>query len=195
MKLVYVAGPYRGKNAWEIEENIHAARRVGARIASLGYMPVIPHANTAHFDGLQSDEFWLEGTLDLMRRCDMVVMVEGWEKSTGARGEYEEALRIGLPVYESWIELKGSASKRELAVDECTAGERMFEAMRNVWVSRKELVNIAGGNRKVSLEALARLMKGGLLQLVSGQYTLSEAGKVATPSAIAAALGSVGARS
>ena len=31
--------------------------------------------------------------------CDAVVMVDDWGRSTGAKGEREEALRRGLPVF------------------------------------------------------------------------------------------------
>lgn len=33
MKTVYVAGKYRGANAWEIEQNIRAAEEAGLEIA------------------------------------------------------------------------------------------------------------------------------------------------------------------
>lgn len=77
----------------------------------------------------------------------------------------------------------------EMVVDERMAGERMIEAMRGKWLPRKELIEIAGGKRGPALEALARLTKAGLLQLVAGQYTLSEAGNAAEPMAVAEALG------
>ena len=96
-RLVYIAGPYRGRDSWEVERNIFRARELGAEAASRGFMPVIPHANTAHFAG--ADEFWLEGTLELMRRCDEVWVLPDWTRSSGTRGEVAEALRLGLPVY------------------------------------------------------------------------------------------------
>lgn len=113
MRLVYIAGPYRAATAWGVECNIQAARKVGADVVLLGAYAVIPHSNTAHFDGLASDEFWLEGTLELMRRCDAVLMVPGWEASTGARGERAEAERLGPPVFtepsalKAWLETNG----------------------------------------------------------------------------------------
>jgi nucleoside 2-deoxyribosyltransferase len=105
--IVYVAGPYRAQTAWEIECNIHDARNVGAEVAKAGCMPLIPHANTAHFDGLQPDAFWLEGTLELLRRCDAVVLVEGWEKSSGTRAEMAEAHKQNLPVFLCVDDLRG----------------------------------------------------------------------------------------
>ncbi|HVZ89589.1 MAG TPA: DUF1937 family protein [Polyangia bacterium] len=106
MRVVYVAGRYRAENAWLVAENIRAAERVGYEVASLGLMPLIPHANTAHFDGTMSPEFWLEGTMELLRRCDAIVMVPGWEQSQGAVAERAEAFRLGKQVFDSIDEMR-----------------------------------------------------------------------------------------
>jgi len=107
MKLIYVCGPYRAKSAWECEQNVRRAEGVARRLAEAGYMPVCPHANTRpYFEGIQPDEFWLEGTLELMRRCDGIALVEGWQRSEGASAEYQEALRLGkelLPLSYGWV--------------------------------------------------------------------------------------------
>lgn len=100
MKVIYIAGPFRAPTQWEIAENIRAAERVGMAVIKAGAMPLIPHANTQHSHGSASDQFFLDGTLELMRRCDAVVMVPGWEKSQGSCGEKKEAERLGLPVLE-----------------------------------------------------------------------------------------------
>lgn len=99
MKLVYIAGPFRAATAWGVAENVRAAERVGLEVARVGYMPVIPHANTAHFHGEGDDDFWIEGTPELLRRCDAVVLVPGWERSSGTRAEITEARLRNIPVY------------------------------------------------------------------------------------------------
>ena len=97
MKLVYVAGPYRGPSTWQIDRNISAAREWGMLVAMCGAYPVIPHSNTAHFDGTLDDRFWLEGTLELLSRCDGSIFIPGWIRSTGSRGEWTLAERMGIP--------------------------------------------------------------------------------------------------
>lgn len=112
--LVYVAGPFSAPDRAGVEKNIEDAVRVGIEIARLGVMPVIPHANTADpwFARVQPYEFWCTGTLELMRRCDAVVMVKGWKRSRGARAEYEEAIARGMPVFftlqelQAWLDTK-----------------------------------------------------------------------------------------
>jgi hypothetical protein len=99
MKVVYIAGPFRGSNAWEVEKNIREAEEFGFRVAQLRAMPLIPHANTRFFDGTLTGEFWLEGTIELMRRCDAILLLPTWEQSEGARAERKEAERLGLQVF------------------------------------------------------------------------------------------------
>ncbi len=100
MKVVYVAGPFRGPTAWAIESNIRRAEEVGLEVARLGAMPIIPHSNTRYFHGEGEDQFWLDGTMELLRRCDAIVLCPGWERSSGSRGEKAEAERLGFPAFE-----------------------------------------------------------------------------------------------
>lgn len=91
MKHVYVAGPYRGPNRWVVHQNIQLAEALGMQVACLGAVPVIPHTMYSAFDGTITNEFWLEATLELLRRCDALLLVPGWERSVGAKGEKIEA--------------------------------------------------------------------------------------------------------
>ena len=101
-KLIYVAGRYRGKSPEAVQLNVQASRQVGVVCAERGWMPVTPCVMTAGFENLtdNDDEFWLESTLELMLRCDAVVMAPGWLKSEGATNEYNEAKLAGIAVYE-----------------------------------------------------------------------------------------------
>lgn len=100
MKLAYIAGPFRAANAWQRAQNIREAEQVGMDVAEhLGVQPVIPHSNTGNFDGTLDDAFWLEGTKEMIRRCDMVVCTERWHASTGAKDEVKEAHRLNIPAY------------------------------------------------------------------------------------------------
>ncbi len=100
MKLVYIVGPYRAPTTWGIECNIHKARVTAAemvqQLSSLWIFPIT----------LASDEYYLEGTLELLRRCDAVFLLPDWEKSSGSYGEKEEAERLGIPIFYRIEELK-----------------------------------------------------------------------------------------
>src|ERR1044071_8445285 len=97
MIVIYVAGPFRAKNQWGIAENIRKAERYGVMVAEAGAIPLIPHANTAHFHGLQTDEFWLAGTLSLLERCDGAIFIPGWQLSSGSKGEWAWCDEVWLP--------------------------------------------------------------------------------------------------
>jgi len=102
MRLMYVAGAYTGKTPEEVDLNIQAAAKVGQVVVRKGWYPIIPHMNTAGFDRTASEvtyDFWIEGTLEVMRRCDAVIMCPGWELSDGAVGELEIANQLKMPVY------------------------------------------------------------------------------------------------
>ena len=101
MKVVYIAGKFRGPTAWDIAENVRAAERAGLEVAKLGAMPLIPHANTAHFHGQCTDEFWIEGTLELLERSDAIWVFnrEHYTSSEGTQGEVRRARIIGRHVF------------------------------------------------------------------------------------------------
>ncbi|MBI9081620.1 MAG: DUF1937 family protein [Pseudodesulfovibrio sp.] len=95
----YIAGPYRAETPWQTMENIRRARLKALELCRMGYYPFCPHANTALFDGEMSDEFWLEMAMEHLRRCDFVVLVDGWIRSSGTWAEIHEAFRLGKQVY------------------------------------------------------------------------------------------------
>mgnify|MGYP003642649063 CR=1 FL=1 len=102
--VVYVAGPYRGETREAVEINISVAKAVGLLCARKGWTPLIPHCNTAGFELLTSeldDQFWLDATMKLMRRCDAVVLIPGWERSSGTLAEIAEAKRLGIKIHYS----------------------------------------------------------------------------------------------
>ena len=111
MKLCYIAGPYNAPTHWGIEENIQRARRAGAEVVRCGAFPVVPHQNTAHYGGLADERFFYEGTMLLLEACQGILLLDGWERSKGARGEYERATELDLPSFteQQFVELAGWA--------------------------------------------------------------------------------------
>jgi len=99
MKVVYIAGPFRGRDENEVHSNILEARAVGFRVARHGGVPLIPHTMYEGFDGKLTDEFWLDATMRLLGRCDAVVLCNCWWYSNGALAEIEAARALGLPVF------------------------------------------------------------------------------------------------
>lgn len=122
MKLIYIAGPYR---QWQDDEgtvstiahNIMDAREVAAnlvrRLQGKGFFPVTPHLNTAHFERLTGldvveDAYWLDGTAELLKRCDGVLLTrpDAGKVSSGTANEILLALKMEKPVYRTLDELE-----------------------------------------------------------------------------------------
>lgn len=101
MKVAYVAGKYRSPTVRGVVENIQAAEAVALDLWQMGYAAICPHKNSALFDGAAPDEVWLDGYLEILRRCDLVVLVPGWEQSDGTWAEIREAFSLGIPVFHS----------------------------------------------------------------------------------------------
>jgi len=116
MKVVYVAGPFRGNTPWDVECNVRRAEALALNVARVGAMPLTPHCNTRFFDGQLDDAFWLEGTMELLRRCDAVVLAPYWQLSEGTKGEIAEAEALNLPVFEELEALVAWLNERPTCV-------------------------------------------------------------------------------
>lgn len=107
MRLLYLAGPYSAPTPEGVAANVAAAVAEAKKIATRfpGIFPVVPHTFSGGGDWGQSYEFWLAGTMEVMRRCDAVLMLSGWGHSKGAQEELREAERLGKPVLLDWNDL------------------------------------------------------------------------------------------
>ena len=100
MPHVYVAGPYSSYPIYGMRNAILAADEV----LDLGMFPHVPH-----FTGLwdmvapKPYEDWLELDLEMLRVCDVVLRIPG--ESSGADGEIEHAVELGIPIVYSIDEL------------------------------------------------------------------------------------------
>lgn len=115
-RLVYLAGPYRpytdeSGERHGIARNVREAADYGIELWRRGFVAIIPHTMT-YFPKHQrqdggisgvSPEVFLAGELELLARCDCLVLMPNWRISKGATAEREFALVRGIPVYE-WDE-------------------------------------------------------------------------------------------
>lgn len=100
MKVIYVCGPFRGANSWEMECNIRRAETLALQVWQAGAACICPHANTRFYQNAAPDSIWLDGDLEILRRCDAVVATSNWEQSQGARVEVAMAHNtLDIPVF------------------------------------------------------------------------------------------------
>lgn len=97
--VVYVAGAYSAtSDNPSIQHNINRAREVSFKYWQLGYTVICPHSNTWHMDAAASYDAFVEGTLELLKRCDAIILLKGWELSSGSIGEYKYAKANNIPI-------------------------------------------------------------------------------------------------
>jgi hypothetical protein len=105
MRIVYIAGRYSGNTLAEVERNIDEARKVALMLAQRRIPFLCTILQTAHFDSLLGGgdpgyEYWIDVSLDVVKRCDAVFLVPAWQQSNGARREVQFAREHGMPVFE-----------------------------------------------------------------------------------------------
>lgn len=93
MKKIYISGPISGLPLETVYNNFTNAE---VRLLEQGYEVVNPINN-----GLPTNATWEEhmrADLRLLLDCDAIYMLEGWEKSRGARIEYALAVDLKMDV-------------------------------------------------------------------------------------------------
>jgi hypothetical protein len=112
MKVAYIAGPYRGRSQIKIinwlqrQANIRRAAKVAKWAWREGYAVVCPHKNSGNFDGLNTDLVFLNGDVEILQRCDVMILAPGWERSEGTKGEIQVAFNTGIRICEVVIRNK-----------------------------------------------------------------------------------------
>jgi len=111
--LFYVSGPYTGRSCSTIGipfvhevmvwvrtvRNIVRARRVAIKIWKLGGTAICPHLNTALFNEEKVNYHdYLDGDINIMLRCDVLVLMEKWEESFGTAYEVGQANIHGMTI-------------------------------------------------------------------------------------------------
>lgn len=98
MELAYISGPYRDPSIHGIVRNIRRAEEAATKYRKLKYAVFCPHMNSALMDGTMPDDYWMHEDLEILCRCDAIVMLSDWELSEGARIEHQKANEWGLTV-------------------------------------------------------------------------------------------------
>jgi len=101
--FVYLAGPITARNGYTIEDNKIIAEQVLYQCLKIGipcFMPpIIPHSEVDYETCLQYDNA-------VIRRCTHMLMLPRWDESPGALKERALAIELGIPIIDSFEELK-----------------------------------------------------------------------------------------
>ncbi len=98
--IAYISGAYSADTKEGVEQNIRESERVAKELWSARITALSPHMNTAHFqiEGVTYDDY-IKGDLEMLARCDAVVMLPNWFSSPGAMAEKVFAKNLGMPIY------------------------------------------------------------------------------------------------
>lgn len=100
--VVYIAGPYTGRDYIAVDENIANARRAMAQLVRLGYYVYCPHTHSAHFEVITPEvpiDFWYDFDLHWLQHCDALLRLSG--PSRGADAEVALMRKLGRPVFDT----------------------------------------------------------------------------------------------
>ena len=99
MRLIYIAGKLNG-NACEYIQNVHNMVRYGDLIRNLGCAVALPCNDVIHglIMGRHEYEDYFNNNIEILKRCDAIAVVEGWEESEGTQKEVDCAIDACIPV-------------------------------------------------------------------------------------------------
>jgi len=103
LRIIYIAGAYSAPTLAEVTRHVDQTRKMALELAERRIPFLSTVLQTAHFElllGRQDPEHWIAVSLEILRRCDAIFLVPGWQKSKGAKLERETALARGMPVFE-----------------------------------------------------------------------------------------------
>jgi hypothetical protein len=101
MNVVFVSGPISDGETlgWFARtRNLWRAWKATRWLLQKGYAVHCPHLSTAFMQGVVPYEKFLEGDIEILRRCDFAFMLRGWANSKGARQERLAATLHGIPI-------------------------------------------------------------------------------------------------
>jgi hypothetical protein len=103
MEISYISGPISADTAEAVEANVHVAAAVAAKLVELGYAVICPHTNSFLVNQLVTKdiawEFWIRSDLEMLKHCDLLITVPGWQLSKGACIEVRTARALNIPIY------------------------------------------------------------------------------------------------
>ena len=112
-KRIYVAGAYSAPNVISVLDNMRRGMRAGLEVLLAGYAPFVPwfdyHFQLQLRDGEELTlEKYYNYSMAWLETSDAILVLPNWEESKGTQAEIKRAKELGIPVFFSLEELKGS---------------------------------------------------------------------------------------
>jgi len=109
MKRIYVAGKYSDDNVLDVLKNIGRGQSMCSRLHALGYSPYCPWHNKTYVIDNPEAEYTVQQFYDScmvwLEVSDAVLVLPGWEESTGTIDEICRAAALDVPIFYSLDEM------------------------------------------------------------------------------------------
>ncbi|RLJ04023.1 MAG: hypothetical protein DRP08_02570 [Candidatus Aenigmatarchaeota archaeon] len=103
MNRIYIAGAYSADNVITVLNNMRKGMRLATKVLLLGYAPFCPWLDF-HFqlmlrenETLSVDDYY-RYSIAWLTVSDAVLLVKGWQNSTGTRREKKIAAKLRIPI-------------------------------------------------------------------------------------------------
>lgn len=95
-----MAGAYSdSRGYYYVQKNIETASEVALQLWKWSYSVLCPHKNTGGWDGACDYTVWINGDFEMIKRCDLLVVLPNYESSSGTKREIQCALDNDTLVY------------------------------------------------------------------------------------------------
>ena len=100
--IYYVCSPYRGKTPEQVQVHFNYTVDLTREMLLYGHCPITPHLYiTASLNDNDPEErkIGLEAALELLKKCDAVIVGQRYGISEGMAAEIETAKQLNIPVF------------------------------------------------------------------------------------------------
>lgn len=114
--IVFISGPYTSHDPELRKLYVARAKSYSILLWKWGIPNICPHLNSCDLDNIAPYETFLKGYIEIMKRCDAILLVRDWEISNGSRIERETAARENKLIFHNIHEIRQhilSAERRD----------------------------------------------------------------------------------
>lgn len=101
MKIIFIAGPFRGDGSVETKKrNIEVARKFVHLFIRNSIPFYSPHLNIdQEAINVPNEDLSLDLNAEILKRCDALAVLPGWENSQGTKNEIIHAKEHSMPTF------------------------------------------------------------------------------------------------
>lgn len=103
MKIIFLAGPFRGNGTWDAKKaNVETARRYVQIFIEKEIPFYSPHLNIdqeLETFGANRTEYAIKTNHAFLERCDALAVLPGWESSSGTKKEIEDVQKASKNIF------------------------------------------------------------------------------------------------